>query len=323
MSMNGRVVTVFGGSGFIGSVLVGSLAAQGARVRVALRDMEKGAALRPLGELGQVSPLLCSFNDPVSVGRLVEGADSVVNLTGILSESGPSTFESVHVQMTGLIAREAKRAGVRSLVHMSALGADGRSPSLYARTKSLGEAAVRTAYPKATIIRPSVVFGMGDSFLNRFATMTRDIPVLFYIDRGPAGGVPKFQPVWVGDVSEAIVRILCDPALQGRTFELGGAKVFSMKEIMERLVAEMRQPIRLIGLPIGLARVIATLVGWLPKPILTRDQVRLLETDNVLDGKLPGLKELGIYPQSLETVLAEMMIGYRPMASGVVLRGER
>lgn len=323
MSMNGRVVTIFGGSGFIGSVLVGALAAQGARVRVALRDMEKGAALRPLGELGQVSPLLCSFNDPVSVARLIEGADSVVNLAGILFESGSSTFENVHVHTASLIAREAKKAGVRSLVHMSALGADGRSPSLYSRTKSLGEAGVRTAYPKATILRPSVVFGLGDGFLNRFASMARDIPVLFYIDRGRSGGVPKFQPVCVGDVAEAIVRILKNPDFQGRTFELGGAEVFSMKEILDLLVAEMRQPIRVVGLPIGLARVIATCVGWLPKPILTRDQVRLLETDNVLDGKLPGLKDLGIAPQSLRTVLSDMMSGYRPMASEVVPRGER
>ncbi|MBE1236610.1 complex I NDUFA9 subunit family protein [Phaeovibrio sulfidiphilus] len=323
MELRGRTVTVFGGAGFIGSVLVGLLARRGARVRVPVRDMVKGAHLRPLGEPGQVSPLLCSTGNADSVARVIAGSDVVINLIGILFEGGGHGFESVHVDTAGRIAREAKKADVPVFVHFSALGADDRSASVYARTKSRGEAAVRTAFPSATIVRPSVVFGPGDSFLENMASLARTVPVIGYVDRGGEAGPTRIQPVYVGDVGRAVVRILETPALHGRTFELGGDRVMTMKEIGQLVARSMNRSYPVVGISMGMARILATLVGWLPRPLLTRDVVRLLETDNVVQGKLPGLAELGIEPQPIEMICATMMRGYRPLAPGIVLRRER
>ncbi|GEO81549.1 complex I NDUFA9 subunit family protein [Pararhodospirillum oryzae] len=319
MDMHGRVITVFGGTGAIGRPLVGALAGRGARVRVAVRDVERAHPLKPLGAVGQIAPVVASITHPDSVRRAVEGADAVVNLVGILAESGRNTFEAIHAQGAATVARAAAEAGASALVHMSALGADDNGKAEYARTKAQGESLVRSAFPTAAIIRPSVVFGPDDKFFNLFAGMTRFSPVLPYFDRG-ATGSPRFQPVYVGDVVAAMVRLLEEPGLRGRVHELGGPGVYSMKEIMELVARETRRPVRVIRLPFSAARLQALVLGRLPNPLITLDQVALMETDNVLSGTLPGLGDLGIEPQAVEALLPEQLARFRPLHRHVILR---
>ncbi|WP_041797805.1 complex I NDUFA9 subunit family protein [Pararhodospirillum photometricum] len=317
--MHGRVVTVFGGTGFIGRPLVGALAAHGARVRVAVRDVERVSPLKILGDLGQIAPITASLTHPDSVHRAVEGADAVVNLVGILSESGRQTFQSVHVEGARTVARAAAQAGVGTLVHMSALGACADSPARYAQSKAAGEAAVREAVPQAAIVRPSVVFGPDDRFFNLFASFTRFSPVLPYFDRGGSLGSPRFQPVFVGDVVQAITTLVETPR-PGETFELGGPQVYSMREIMELIVRETHRATRVIKLPFWVAQTQAALLGRLPNPLLTPDQVLMLQKDNVLSGACPGLEALGIEPQAVEAVVPSYLSRFRPLHRHVILR---
>jgi len=331
-----RLVTVFGGSGFIGRQIVQDLAARGVRVRVAVRDVTKAAYLKPMGDLGQIAPVAVDVRDEAQVARAVEGADAVVNLIGILYESGRRTFQAMHVDAPERIARLSRAAGVSHLVHVSALGADANASAEYARTKAAGEAAVHRHFPEASILRPSVVFGAHDAFFNLFGGMTRLLPVLpFYVkdgfrsardDRGrPAidlagSGGPRFQPVYVGDVSEATLACLTNPAFRGRTFELGGPRAYTMREIMELVVAQAERRTRVVPVPFWVARLQAKALGWLPKPLITQDQVRLLETDNVVSGDLPGFEALGIEPVAAETVLPSYMHRFRPHHRTVILR---
>ncbi len=331
-----ELVTVFGGSGFIGRQIVQDLAARGVRVRVAGRDVTKAALLKPMGDLGQIAPLKVNVRDDAQVARAVEGADAVINLIGILYESGRRTFQAMHVDAPERIARLSHAAGVTRLVHMSALGADPDSTARYARTKAEGEAAVHRHFPEASILRPSVVFGAHDSFFNMFGAMTRLLPVLpFYvkdgfrssrdeqgrpaIDLGGSGG-PRFQPVYVGDVSAAALACLSDPAFQGRIFELGGPRAYNMREIMDLVVEQTERRTRVVPVPFWVARLQARALGWLPKPLITEDQVRLLETDNVVTGTRPGFEALGIEPAAAEAVLPTYMHRFRPHHRNVILR---
>ncbi|ABC20821.1 complex I NDUFA9 subunit family protein [Rhodospirillum rubrum] len=334
--MTGRVVTVFGGSGSIGRQLVALLADQGARVRVAVRDTEKAHFLKPLGQLGQIAPISASVSDAASVKRAVEGADQVVNLVGILAESGRRTFQAVHVDGAATVARASAEAGVDALIHMSALGADEASDANYSKTKALGEKAVREAFPAATILRPSVVFGPDDGFFNLFAGLQRLSPVLPYFTRdgfrrGGSGvcgidlagsGGPKFQPVYVGDVARAMIAILDTPALRGKTYELGGPRVYSMKEIMDLVVAVTRRRTLVVPLPFWVARLQGRLLEKLPNPPLTSDQVRLMEVDNVCSGALPGLGDLGIEPEAAEAILPTYLSRFRGLDRHMILRGD-
>jgi NADH dehydrogenase len=325
-----RIVTVFGGSGFIGRHVVKRLAAAGATVRVAVRDTEAALFLKPMGDVGQIVLVPCDATDPALAARALEGADGAVNLVGILSEWGRRTFRRFHVEAAANVARAAAAAGVKSLVHVSALGADKDSPAAYARTKAEGEAAVRAAFPGAVILRPSVVFGPEDDFFNRFARlalMSPALPIfgcptwpkvtlfpegdLIRIDPYGAGGT-RFQPVYVGDVAEAVTRSLDDPATAGRTYELGGPRVYSFKGIMDLLLAQIGRRRLIVPLPFALARVQAWFLEKWPQPLLTRDQVRLLEKDNVVSPGAAGLEELGIAPTAAEAILPTYLGRYRP-----------
>ena len=320
-----RVVTVFGGSGFIGRNVVRRLAAQGWVVRAAVRDPIAAEFLRTMGDVGQIAPLRADITDPAQVAVAVAGADAVVNLVGILYERGKRSFEAIHVKGAANVAAAAKAAGVAKLVQMSALGADKNSPSDYARSKAAGEEAVTAAFPGATIFRPSVVFGADDDFFNRFGRLAVLSPVLpvFTADGfkpvcadGKCGidlfgsGGPTFQPVSVGDVAAAVVKVLDEPRLAGKVYELGGPRRYSMKEIMELVLSVTGLDRRLVPLPFSLGAIQAKFLQFLPNPPLTPDQVRLMKLDNVVRGGKPGLAELGITPVAAEAVLPTYMKRY-------------
>lgn len=303
--MQRRVVTVFGGSGFVGRHLVRRLAAEDWVVRVAVRDTDAATFLKVAGDPGQVVPMAADIGDPASVARAVDGAGAVVNLVGILWERGRRTFERVHVTGAGNVAAAATSAGVDRLVQMSAIGADPDSSSAYARTKAGGEAAARHAFPAASVVRPSVVFGPEDDFLNRFAAMARVLPFLPVFQT-------KFQPVWVVDVAEAITRILADPAAAGRTYELGGPRVISFRELMELILRETGRERTLLPIPLGVAEMQAWFLEKLPVPPLTRDQVKLLGRPNVVSPSALGLADLGIEPMAIEVVAPSYLERYLP-----------
>jgi len=245
-----RVVTVFGGSGFIGRYLVQRLARQGWIIRVAVRHPQSALFLKPCGDVGQIVPLAASLQCEESIAAAVEGATAVVNLVGILYERGRQTFRTVHVEGAERVARAAAAAGAGRLVHMSALGADSASPSAYARTKAEGERLVLASFPGASVIRPSIVFGPEDAFFNRFARLARFLPALPLI----GGGRTRFQPVYVGNVADAMVAVLADPASAGITYELGGPRIYTFRELMEILLREIGRRRLLLPLPFWMAR---------------------------------------------------------------------
>jgi NADH dehydrogenase len=305
------LVTVFGGSGFVGSQVVRALAKSGARVRVAVRNPGRGYRLRMLGDVGQIEVAQANIRDAASVARALEGAEACVNAVGVLFESGRQRFDDLHAAGAGLLAREAVKAGAERFVQISAIGADAKSPAVYARSKAAGEAAVRDAAPFAIILRPSVVFGADDQFFNRFAAMAGLSPALPLI----GGGGTRFQPVFVGDVAEAVARALDDPAAAGRIYELGGPGVYTFKALMEIMLAEIGKRRFLAPVPfpiaslLGRAGELAARVG-LPPPI-TVDQVAMLKVDNVVAPGALGLADLGITPQALEAVIGSYLYRYR------------
>ncbi len=301
------VITIFGGSGFIGRYLVKRLAAKGARVRVAVRNPAAAGFLRPMGDVGQVAPIQANISDDASVAAAVAGAGAVVNLVGILFERGRRSFAAVHVEGAARVARAAAAAGVGRLVHVSAIGAAPDSPSAYGRSKAAGESAVVEAFGTATIVRPSVVFGPEDDFLNRFAALARLMPALPLFD----GGTSRFQPVYVGDVAEALTRILDTPESASKTYELGGPRICTYRELMELVIAETRRERRLISVPLAAARPLASLMGLMPNPPLTADQLRQLGRDNVVSEGVLGLSDLGITPRPMEPIVAEYLRRYR------------
>lgn len=302
------IVTVFGGSGFVGRYVVQRLASDGWTIRVAVRHPARASFLKPLGDIGQITPLCVPLQDAGAVAAAVSGADAVVNLVGVLFEGGRQRFQAVHAEGAGTVASAAAAAGVESLVHVSALGAAADSAAAYARSKAAGEAAVREAFPEAVILRPSVVFGPEDDFFNRFAEMARFSPALPLV----GGGGTRFQPVYVGDVARAVVRALTDPGCSGKVYELGGPRVYTFKEILELLLETIGRKRLLVSLPFGLARLQATFLELLPQPPLTRDQVALLRSDNVVSPGALGLGDLGIEPTAPEAVIPTYLDRYRP-----------
>jgi len=306
------VATIFGGSGFIGRYIVQRLARRGWILRIAVRRPDGALFLKPLGDVGQITPIATNIRHDASVTAAVEGVDHVINLVGVLYQHGPQRFAAVHAEGARRVAAAAKAAGVKRLLHMSALGADAASPSLYARTKAEGEAMVREQFPEAVILRPSVVFGPEDDFFNRFAEIARFSPLLPLI----GGGKTRFQPVYVGDVADAAVAILDRPedapfTPAGKTYELAGPRIYSFRELMELLLAEIGRKRILLPVPWGIARLQAAVLGLLPQPPLTLDQLKLLQRDNIAGGQLPGFTELGIVPDGPEAILPAYLDRFR------------
>ena len=305
--MTYRRIAVIGGSGFIGRYVVKRLAQRGAVITVASRHASEALFLTPMGDVGQIALIDADLGDDQALSRALAGAEAVVSAVGILYERGRQRFEMVHHQGPARLARLAAAAGARHFVHISAIGADATSPAAYGRSKAAGELAVRAAFPTATILRPSLVFGPEDQFFNRFAAMSRLSPVLPLI----GGGNTRFQPVYVGDVADAVVAALDRPEAAGKTYELGGPKTYTFRELMTLMLAEIGRKRCLMSLPFGLASLKATFLEWLPNPPLTRDQVKLLQRDTVVAPGSPGFAELGLTPTSLELVLPTYLERFR------------
>ena len=310
-----EMITVFGGSGFVGRYVVRALAKAGYRVRVATRRPHLSGDLRVLGVVGQVQLVQANLRDEASVKRAVEGAAGVINLVGILAESGKQRFHTLQARGAGLVAKAARDAGVQRFVHVSAIGADAGSKSKYAKTKALGEQAVREAMPDAAILRPSIVFGAEDEFFNRFAAMARFAPALPLI----GGGKTKFQPVFVGDVAEAAHAALESDAANGRTYELGGPSIYTFKELMEFILDTIKRKRLLVPIPFPLAMAMGAsgeLAAKFPfvEPFLTRDQVIQLKRDNVVgeSGEDVGrIEDLGVETETIEAIVPTYLARYR------------
>lgn len=301
-----KVATVFGGSGFLGRYVVKRLAAAGYVVRVAVRDTEGAMFLRPMGGVGQIVPLRAGVSDEPAVVRAVSGAEVVVNLVGILAERHAGDFIKLQAEGAGRVARAAAAAGVAHFVQISAIGADAASESLYAKSKAMGEEAVRAAMPGAVILRPSLVFGAEDQFFNRFASMAQLSPVMPVIY-----GNTRFQPVYVGDVADAVMAAIGRPEAAGVTYELAGPKVWTFRELMAWILETTRRRRPLIEIPAALAKLQAAVLERLPGKLLTRDQLILLAKDNVARD-LPGLAALGITATPVEQVVPLYLARYRP-----------
>ncbi|MBM3520595.1 MAG: complex I NDUFA9 subunit family protein [Alphaproteobacteria bacterium] len=298
-----QIVTVIGGSGFVGRHVVRALARRGYRIRVACRRPDLAGHVQPLGTPGQIMPVQANLRYPESLKAAVAGAHGVINLVGILHESGAQDFDAIHAQGAEAAAKAARAAQARLFIQMSALGADEASPSAYARSKARGESLARGAFPGAIAIRPSVIFGPEDDFLNRFACLSRFAPALPLI----GGGATRFAPVFVGDVAEAIAKLVDAGMADGRAYELGGPRELSFRDILAFILEATGRRRLLVPLPFAVAKPLALILGLLPKPLLTSDQVELLRTDNVVsaaarkDGRT--LEGLGIAPRTLESVV--------------------
>jgi uncharacterized protein YbjT (DUF2867 family) len=302
------LVTVFGGSGFLGRSAVRALAKAGYRIRVAVRHPNRAQYLPPMGSVGQIQLVKCDVLDEEAVARAVHGADAVVNLVGILYPAGGQGYEAVHVRAPATIGKVAKAAGVTTFVHISTPGISTDSQSDYARTKAEGEIALRHEFPDATILRPSLVAGPEDNFFNKFAGLARIAPALPLI----GGGHTKFQPVFVGDVAAAVAKCVSDPATHGKTYELGGPAVYSFKEMIELILRETDRKRVLIPIPFWIASIKAFFLQFLPGTLLTPDQVRFLKTDNIVAPDALTFRDLGIVPDSLEAVLPSYLWRFRP-----------
>ena len=300
------LVTVFGGGGFIGRHIVQRLAAAGHSIRIAGRDTERAARLCTMGGVGQITPVAASITDEASSARAVAGADIVINLVGILFEGRAGDFQRIQAEGAGRVARLAAAAGAKQFLHLSAIGADAGSQSLYAQTKAAGEAAVLAAFPSAIILRPSVVFGPDVQFFNRFAGLAAMLPFMPVV-----AGETRFQPVYVGDVADAAMAALADPAAAGKLFELGGPRVMSMRQVLRYIldVTGRRRP--MIALPDGFVRLQARLGELLPTPPLTRDQLILLGKDNVVSPNALGFQALGIEPKAVEAIVPAYLARFR------------
>jgi NADH dehydrogenase len=305
--MSTPLITVFGGTGFLGRHTVRALARAGFRIRVAVRHPNAGFFLPPMGNVGQIALMRCNVRETDQIAAAVHGAEAVVNLTGILYQRGEQSFEAVHIEAAEAIATAARVAGISSLVHVSSIGADAAADSRYAASKGEGELRVRAAFPDAAILRPSLVFGPEDKFFNRFASLARVLPFLPLI----GGGHTRFQPVFAGDVADAVVRSIQDPAVRGKTFELGGPNVYSFKELMQIILRETCRKRFLVPVPFFLASIKAVFLQFLPNPLLTPDQVTLLRSDNIVTGE-NTLATLGIAPTSVEAEVPAYLWRFRP-----------
>lgn len=342
--MSKHLVTVFGGNGFVGRHIVQRLARAGHRVRVACRDPESAIFLRPLGDPGQIVAVKANVASEDEVARAVEGADWVINCAGILTSLGRNSFSRVHEAGAGNVARAAKAAGAQALVHLSALGADENAPSKYAQSKARGEKAVLDAFPQATILRPSIIVGAEDGFFNRFATISRWSPVVpiigcpimpkFKMVRGAQTqwlvpsfefcdfGGTRFQPVFVGDVADAAMSALRQDTARGETFEITGPRVYTFRRLMELMLRETGRCRMIVPYPVPLAYMTALFAELIPTKPFTRDQVYMLKTGNVLTGEQKTIKDLGVEPVGIESVLPTYLRAYRAPCKRRLRTGE-
>lgn len=312
-------ITVFGGTGFLGRAIIQGLAEQGFSVRVPSRRLQAQRPWSMMGLPDQISPVFCNPRQDQSVAEAIQGSDIVINLIGILAEKGPYTFQNTHVETAARLARLARAAGVKKFIHVSALGASLQSRSRYARSKAVGEEAVRAFFPEAIIVRPSLIYGADDQFFNRFAQMARFVPILPLI----GGGKTQFQPLYVGDMAEAVSRLLHDRRAEGRTYLFGGPQLYSFRALLTLTLRAMNRTPHFIHLPWDLA----FLCGWLGEKCaarpLTRDQVKLLQQDSVIEdaqkdpigthdrGGHWTIEDLGIAPRALEPFLPDLVGAYR------------
>ena len=305
------LVTIFGGSGFLGSQIVRALAKRGARVRVAVRNPGRGYRLPMLGDVGQIEIVQANVRDDDSIARALDGAEACVNAVAVLHESGRQRFDALHVEGARTVARTAAAAGVRRFVHISALGASFDSTSAYSRSKASGEAAAREQIAGATVVRPSIIFGSEDSFFNRFASMATMSPALPLI----GGGVTRFQPVFVGDVAAGVVAGLTDDDCAGRTYEFGGLSIYTFKALMQLMLKEIGRSRLLVPLPFAAAKVLGVAgdlmaMAGLPPPI-TSDQVESLRDDNVVNPGALCLADLGVTSTPLHAIIPTYLYRYR------------
>ncbi len=319
----GQLIAVVGGSGFVGRHTVRALARRGFRVRAVVRRPDLAGYLQPMGSVGQIHAVQGNVRYPESIARALEGADGVVNLVGVLAKTGAQTFDSIHVGGARAVARCAREAGARCLVHVSAIGASPTSAGQYGRTKAQGEAAVLEAFPEAIILRPSLMFGPEDSLFNRFAAMARSAPVLPLV-----GGRTRFQPVYVGDVATAIANICEGAGKPGAIYELGGPEVLTFRALLDRVQEHAGRNRGYLPLPFWLAKLLAALTAPLPAALrpLTVDQVRMLQVDNVVsptavqEGRT--LQDLGVRsPHAIDTIVPDYLVPYRPKGQYSHYRG--
>lgn len=306
-TLNYKQACVFGGTGFIGRQVVRALADQGYTIKVATRVPERAFFLRTAGNVGQVVPFPCNYNDETSLRQAVSGCDVVVNCIGVLYEKGKSSFTKIHTELPRAISKACREEKVRSFVHISALGCE-KSNAKYGKSKRNGELAVFENFPQAVILRPSVAFGPEDNFFNMFARMSVLLPALPLI----GGGATKFQPVYVCDVAHAAVISASHSAFGGRIYELGGPEALTFRQVYNRLFEETGRKRTLISLPWGIAKLQGALMGCLPSPLLTADQVESLKTDSVVSAGVPTLADLGIAPTSMDAILPTYLARYRP-----------
>lgn len=309
MAHTGKIVTVFGGSGFVGRQVVKQLAEIGMTVKVVSRVPERANFLKTCGTVGQVVPVFCDYSDIHSVRTVLKGSDYAVNCVAILYERGrKNVFQAVHVDFAVTIAKSCTEEGVERLVHISSLSCE-KGTSTYAKTKYEGEKALSVNFPRATILRPSVIFGQDDAFFNKFAELSRFAPVLPLI----GGGKTKFQPVYVGDVARAVIcsLTLSDDAVGGKVYQLGGPEVMNFKQIYQIIFKYTKRRRILMPIPFGLMKVKAFFLGLLPNPVLTCDQVESLKTDNVVDDGALSFNHLGIEPKAVALVVPSYLESYR------------
>lgn len=309
-----KLVTIFGGSGFVGRYIARRMARRGWRVRVACRHPNEAIFVRTYGVVGQVEPVLANVRDDVSVRAAIRGADAVVNLVAVLNSRGKQSFEALHEEAAARVARIAAEEGVARFVHMSAIGADPDAASEYSASKGRGEAAVLAAFPDAVILRPSLIFGHEDELFNRFASMARLGPILPIF-----GGQTRFQPVYVDDVAQAAEKAIIGAAAPG-VYELGGPDVETLSEMMERMLRVIRRRRLILNLPFFVGMIMGKVLDFIQfitfgifnNKILTADQVRTLRVDNVVGENAKGLEDLGIDPTSMDAVLDEYLYRFRP-----------
>ena len=311
-SLKNKIVTVFGGTGFVGQHVIAGLVKEGAIVRVPSRLKNSGYALRTGAVVGQVVPMHVDFDQMKTLTAAMTGADYVINLVGILHETSRQKFQTVHAELPGILAKQAKKAGVRQFIQMSALGADIESESVYQKSKAMGEKAVVKAFPEAVILRPSIIFGQGDGFFSRFAGLSRKMPFLPLI----GGGKTIFQPVYVGEIVDLILTLLENDSVKerdidGAIIECGGPATYSFASLLEYMleIIDVQRP--LVSLPWPIASVQAAILECLPGHLLTRDQVRSLKTDNIVTGQHMTLDDFGIVPTPLEIIVPDYLESYK------------